>query len=275
MTFRTLMIRTLFLWVFLELLAAAQVRGPAETTILSSWARAVTTPPLILVESTVRMTSDLMEGIRDVRSLASENHLLHEELATLKSQNAALQTDLWATQQAAESLQALPIFSGTPARCLYRDMGRGLLLVSIDPNTQVIPVPDTPVLAGGGVVGRIIRVEGHTFWVETLTRATAAAAVVTLDGATHGLAEGTGGPELEIHFVSPRAALTVGQVLVTSGADGIYPPGFPVADITSVREGGGSFLEITARPRANSATIQAVWLVDGADPSGPAGGKRP
>ena len=103
MTFRTLMIRTLFLWVFLELLAAAQVRGPAETTILSSWARAVTTPPLILVESTVRMTSDLMEGIRDVRSLASENHLLHEELATLKSQNAALQTDLWATQQAAES----------------------------------------------------------------------------------------------------------------------------------------------------------------------------
>jgi len=204
----------------------------------------------------------LIDGFGDARVLASENRRLEEALATLKSQHVTLQSDLVATQQAAEGLATLPFFPGFPARCLYRDLGRGLLLVVIDPETEMNLVVDTPVLGAGGVVGRVIRTEGHSCWVENLTRATAAVAVMTLDGSTHCLAEGTGSVDLRIHYVPRQADLVVGQMLVTSGADGIYPPGFPVCDITSVREGGSAFLEISAHPRANPATLQAVWLID-------------
>lgn len=220
------------------------------------------TPPVILVENTAQALSDLASGFWDARTLAGENRQLMGELSNLQSQNAALKTDLAATRQAAESLQSLPIFSGAPARCLYRDLGRGLLLVRLGSVASNRIEHDTPVLGAGGVIGRVIRVEDRDCWVEALTRESAAVAVVTPDGSTHGLAEGTGGSTLAIRFVSHRASLTVGEDLLTSGADGIYPPGFPVARIVSVQESGGPFLEITARPVADPTTIQSVWLLD-------------
>lgn len=262
MTHRTLFFRTVLLWVLFEIGAAAQVRGPAGTTVLTSWARTLAAPPVALVEGVTHAVGDLIAGFEDARSLAAENQRLTEDLETLESRFAALHTDLQATLQASESLKRLPMFSGTPARCLYRDMGRGLLLVSMDSNGPPTISHDTPVLGGGGVVGRVIRVEGQHCWVESLTRAAAAIAVTTTDGSTQGLAQGTGGPDLEIHFVSHRASLIVGQPLVTSGADGIYMPGFPVAEITSIRESGGPFLAITARPVADPTTIQSVWLIE-------------
>jgi len=261
MTHRTLFYRSLLLWILFELFAAAQVQGPSGTTVLASWARALLTPPVTLIERLAHATGDLVTGFGDSRALASENRRLTDQAATLKSENATLRTDLQATLQAAESLRSLPVFTGTPARCLYRDLGRGLLLVSMDAGGLTIG-HDTPVLGEGGVIGRVIRVEGQTCWVESLTRAAAAIAVTTLDGVTQGLAEGTGGPELQIQFVSLRAPLTVGQELVTSGADGIYPPGFPVARISSILERGGPFLEIKAHPVANPTTVQSVWLID-------------
>lgn len=262
MTHRTFFFRTVLLWVLFEVGAAAQVRGPSGTTVLTSWARALAAPPVALVEGVTHTVGDLIAGFEDARSLAAENQRLTEELETLESRNAALHTDLQATLQAAESLQKLPMFSGIPARCLYRDMGRGLLLVAMDSDASPTIAHDTPVLGAGGVVGRVIRVEGKNCWVESLTRAAAAVAVTTTDGSTHGLAEGTGGPNIEVHFVSHRASLIVGQHLVTSGADGIYMPGFPVAEITSIRESGGPFLAITARPVADPSTIQSVWLIE-------------
>lgn len=262
MTHRTLFLRTVLLWVLFEIGAAAQVRGSAGTTVLTSWARALAAPPMTLVEGVTHTVGDLIAGFGDARSLAAENRRLAEALETLESRFAALHTDLQATLQASKSLNELPLFSGTPARCLYRDMGRGLLLVSMDGDAPPTISHDTPVLGAGGVVGRVIRVEGQTCWVESLTRAAAAVAVTTTDGSTQGLAQGTGGPDVEVHFVSHRAPLVVGQRLVTSGADGIYMPGFPVAEITSVRESGGPFLAITARPVANPTTIQSVWLIE-------------
>ncbi|MEN8165330.1 MAG: rod shape-determining protein MreC, partial [Acidobacteriota bacterium] len=247
MTHRTLLYRSLLLWALFEIGAAAQVHGPSGASVLTSWMRALIAPPVALVENLADTVGDLAGGLGDARTLASKNRVLTEELANLRSRNAALQTDLQATLQAAESLKSLPMFSGTPARCLYRDIGRGLLLVSMDTDAPKTIHRDTPVLGAGGVIGRVIRVEGRNCWVESLTRSAAAVAVTTADGSTQGLAEGTGGPNLEIHFVSHRASLTVDQDLVTSGADGIYVPGFPVAKIISVRESGGAFLEITAR----------------------------
>ena len=261
MTQRTLVYRTLLLWVLFEAFAATQVRGPSGATVLASWARALFTPPVTLIERLAGTTGDLITGFGDSRTLASENRRLTEVAATLKSQNATLRTDLQATLQAAESLRSLPVFSGTPARCLYRDLGRGLLLVSIGAARPTVD-HDTPVLGEGGVIGRVIRVEGQVCWIESLTRSSAAIAVTTLDGVTQGMAEGTGRSELDIRFVPLRAPLTVGQELVTSGADGIYPPGFPVARISSIHERGGPFLEVKAHPVANPITVQSVWLVD-------------
>jgi rod shape-determining protein MreC len=62
----------------------------------------------------------------------------------------------------------------------------------------------------------------------------------------------------------PRAAdLLRGDGLITSGADGIYPAGIPVARITRIRETDAPFLEIRARPTVDLATLRVVLLLPG------------
>lgn len=262
MTNRGLIYRTLALWIILEIGIAAQLRDPSGTVLLVSWMRSVTAPPIAAATAVVEGVGDIASGFQDARILASENARLRIENDDLNSRNASLEADLEAALQSVEGLEALPRFSGTPARCLFRDLGRGLIIAARDEGGSVPVRHDDPVLGAGGVVGRVLRTEGPRCWIEVLTRPSAAVAVVTPDGSTHGLAEGTGGPLLEVQFVSYRAVLTVGQLLLTSGADGIYPPGLPVAEIASIQERGGPFLRISAKPVADPRSVQSLWILN-------------
>lgn len=54
-----------------------------------------------------------------------------------------------------------------------------------------------------------------------------------------------------------------GDEILTSGADGIYPPGLPVGRVTNVRESANAFLEVHAEPAGALATARVVLLLDG------------
>ncbi len=261
-THRVLLRRSAVLWLVLELLAAAQVRGPSGVSVLSSWLRTAVSPPISLVITMVATAEDLVSGFGDTQALAAENERLRRENAHLRIENSTLSTDLQAALQATDGLESMPVFAGIPARLIHRDLGRGLLLVSLDSDRNPWVQRDTPVLGNGGVVGRVVRVEGRNCWIESVIRSGAAIAVSNTDGTIQGLAEGEGKPLLAVRFVSHRASLAVGETLLSSGADGVQLPGFPVAVVTSVRESGGPFLAVQARPIADPMTLRTVWLIE-------------
>ena len=122
---------------------------------------------------------------------------------------------------------------------------------------------DTSVVASGGILGRVIRSEGRRCWIELITHPVAGVAVQTRSGEVAGLAVGSDSGQLEIQFVPRQARLMRGDELVTSGADGIHPPGLPVGRVASVRESDRPFLEVRAEPAANLATTRVVLLLDG------------
>ena len=54
-----------------------------------------------------------------------------------------------------------------------------------------------------------------------------------------------------MRFISASADLEVGDLLTTSGVDGIYPPGLPVAHIHSItHQGDGGFARVLCQPMA-------------------------
>ena len=71
MTNRQLLRLSLVLWVVLELIAAAQVRGPDGATILASWVRSILTPVVDATSGMIRATYDLRSGLADARRLAA------------------------------------------------------------------------------------------------------------------------------------------------------------------------------------------------------------
>ncbi len=255
------------IWIVLEILAAAQVRGPDGATVLFSWVRSAVRPVAALGRGVATGSNDIRVGFADSRRLASENQRLRDEAEDLSIRAALLQADLDAALQANAGLVDLPRFSGLPARCVFRDLGTGLMQVVTLSQARGIVQVDMPVIGPGGVVGRVFRIEGESdCWVQTVTNPAAAIAVASADGQVRGLAEGTGGPQLAVRFVSRRSSIMVGDALFTSGADGIYPPGLPVAEVTRVRESPDPFLDILASPFADLGVLQSVWLVGlGAD----------
>ena len=115
-----------------------------------------------------------------------------------------------------------------------------------------------------GVVGQITRVYP---WLSEVTLITDKEQVVPVQNLRNGLRAvlaGTGNDgELELKFIPLNADFQNGDQLVTSGIDGVYPPGLPVAAVSNVeRNAAYLFAHITCKPLAGVASHTQVLIVN-------------
>jgi len=258
-----LILRTILLWVLLELVAAAQVQTPGGELVLWSWSRAAVSPILWAGETMGSFVADLVTGVTDSSRLVIANSRLQFELESARVLQQITAEDMAAQLELSPLAALVPNLSATavPARTTFRDLARGrmIALVAIDRRIAT----DTPVVASTGIIGRVIRSQGRRCWIELITHPVAAIAIQTPDGRVQGLAVGGDAGTLDIQFIPRQAQLLRGDELISSGADGIYPPGLPVGRVTAVRESASAFLEVRAEPAATIATTRVVLLLDG------------
>ncbi len=269
---RRIVVRTVLVWLLLELVAAAQVRHNGEAALLQA-ARFIVRPIGATASAAGQVSRDLLSGLADTARLIGDRARLRSELESVRSRYELARVELAALRAAREVAVTYPHLSelGVVVACTYRDFGAGLMEAAAPPGSVV--GADTPVLSARGVVGRVVRGSRDRVWIEVLTRPGMAVAVRTEPDGLPGILVGTGTGRLQLHYVPRRARLVVGTVLVTSGADGVYPPGLPTAVVTSVRESSGPFLEVSARPSAEPENLDVVLLVTGW-PASPRGRRR-
>ena len=124
----------------------------------------------------------------------------------------------------------------------------------------------SPVMDEAGVLGQVTRVyplssevtllidRDHT--IPVLNTRTGARSVVYGDPSVHG---GT----LELRFMAGNADVQQGDILTTSGVDGVYPPGMPVARVDKVeRRADSAFAKITCQPLANTLGARHVMILE-------------
>ncbi len=122
----------------------------------------------------------------------------------------------------------------------------------------------SPVINEQGVLGQVTRVYPLSAEVSLLTDKDAAIPVLNprtqVRSAAFGLAGGAG---MELRFMAGNADVQVGDVLTTSGVDGIYPPGLPVARVTQVdRRIETSFARIALQPVASPDSVRQVLVLE-------------
>jgi rod shape-determining protein MreC len=258
---RSIALRTTLVWILLELVAALQVKTANGSPMLFAWIRTVVEPAIVTAERTADLVVDLGLGIRGLQELIVDNRRMRLQLEELQAREMLLQTDL-------DALRQIGNFGGVSGeleagaligRCSYRDLAGGEMEVRTAEPVHLRR--DTPVVAAQGLVGRIIRSEGQRHWLQLLTHAAAAVAVQTEDGLVHGLALGTGSDALTVAYVPRQAVLERGDLLVTSGADSIYPPGIPTVRVIRVRESDEPFLEVTAVSTADHGMTRMVLIL--------------
>jgi rod shape-determining protein MreC len=140
------------------------------------------------------------------------------------------------------------------SRKLYIDRGlaQGLVL-------------GAPVITEGGVIGQVTRVYPLTSEVTLLTDRDAAIPVLNTRTQLRAAAFGgvRQGSALELRFVADKTDVQVGDVMHTSGVDGIYPPGLPVARVTLVeRQTDGGFTKVELAPLVSVDRVRHVLVLE-------------
>jgi len=252
---------TILLWVVLEAIAAWQVRTPEGAPLLVTWVRAIVQPVAWSAQKIGHLANDIGLGTADLRRVIVDNRSLRLEVERLAARNLLLEEDLAALRDATRLLEDRVRYSNGAviARCTFRDLAAGSMEVR---SASVVYLPrDTPAITGGGLVGRVVRSEGTRHWLQLITHGAAAAAVQTPDGGVRGLVVGTGNDTLTVAYVPRQAVLEKGEVLLTSGGDGIFPPGIKAATVVRVRETNDPFLEIGAAPTADLHSTRIIMLL--------------
>ena len=127
---------------------------------------------------------------------------------------------------------------------------------------------DMPVLSGAGVVGRTVAVTSRQSQVQLITNADASIGVMVATSHSPGVLKGNGGSLLRLDYINNTEEVAVGDVVVTSGLDGIFPKGIPAGRIVASSKGKTVFREISVQPFADLLRTEEVLVVLGGTMSG-------
>ncbi len=126
-------------------------------------------------------------------------------------------------------------------------------------------VSGSPVLDEYGVLGQVTRVYPAVSEVTLVTDRDQAIPVLNVRTGARGVAFGDPAlrsSALELRFMAGNSDVQVGDLLTTSGVDGVYPPGLPVARIDKVdRRAESSFARIVCTPVALVSGAQNVMVL--------------
>jgi rod shape-determining protein MreC len=217
-----------------------------------------------------RATTSVVGGVQDswqnyfaLQQVRADNLRLTQELAQMRVQ---IQQERALAQQSRSLQQLLDLRSSLDVRTTGANViGSGasaeFRTVTLDKGTRDGLRRDMAVISPSGVVGRVIMPTARASKLQLLIDRNAAAGALVERSRAQGVVVGTGTDQLRLDYVSGTADLKVGDRVVTSGIDGIYPKGFVIGQIESIQRGAGEFSGITVRPAVDFSGLESVLVV--------------
>ena len=140
---------------------------------------------------------------------------------------------------------------GRVAEILYAARDPFSRRVVIDKGCQAGIAAGQAVIDDLGVIGQVTRVFPLMAEVTLLTDKDQAIPVQVQRNGLRAVAAGAGAGSIELRFLAANAEVQVGDILVTSGLDGLYLPGLPVARVAQIdRDNSYAFARIRCEPIA-------------------------
>jgi rod shape-determining protein MreC len=221
---------------------------------------------------------DTWSGYGDLRGVRAENDELKRQLGELQMQ---FQQER-ALAERARQLERLLGFQQNlkvetiPASVIGASASLEFRGITIDRGTNMGVTTNMAVIAPTGLVGRIVTPTAHASKVQLLTDHNAAAGALAERSRAQGIVKGPAKEGvLAMEFVPATADIKVGDTIVTSGIDGIYPKGFVIGKVEKVDNSNGTHKAIAVRPSVEFTGLEEVLVVKTPPPPGAQGEERP
>jgi rod shape-determining protein MreC len=250
----------LFLMVADKRFEVGKIVRLSVATVLNPIANAIATPVLALQDS--------FKYVDTISAVKMSEQEAHKKLL-LQSQRANQVEALSLENTRLRQLLSMKSTLSTPAQAAE------VLYDAIDPYSRKIIVNKgsvhavkigSPVLDELGVLGQIVRVFPMTSEVAMIIDREQTTPVLNTRTGVRSVAYGNPsahGDVLELRFISGNADVLAGDILTTSGVDGVYPAGLQVAKIEKVeRRADSGFAKIVCTPKANVLGAKHVLILN-------------
>ena len=247
------------------ILISAQVRAGSRNSVLEQVTFGAFAEAQQLLAFAWSTTADTWSDYLAFRDLQARNDTLAAEVAGLK---LALQSQRELVHRT-RSLQALLDLrrdlelDTVSARVIAAAATPYIRTLTLDRGSAHGVHADAAVIAPDGVVGRVL---GDPAWgasqVQLLNDRNASAGARVERSRAAGIVRGSDDENLlRMEFVSNTEDVRVGDRIVTSGIDGIYPPGFVIGEVLEVRRGSALHLEMSVAPAVEFSRLEVVLTV--------------
>jgi rod shape-determining protein MreC len=218
-----------------------------------------------------RAATSAIAGVQDIWNNYFALQEVRQENERLRREIGQLQVELQQERALASQSRSLQALLELRKRIALETSAAIVIAANPDPNFRTVSIdkgtseglrPDMAVIAPAGVVGRVILPSARAAKVQLLIDRNASAGAIVQRSRAQGVIVGTGGDRLRLEYVPGSADLKVGDVVVTSGIESIYPKGFVIGQIESIeRAAGGGFTAIGVKPAVDFTALEEVLVV--------------
>lgn len=225
-------------------------------------------PVLVFADSPNSVSNMMSSQFKSHSELVEENERLSTENFMQRADVLKLK-DLEAENQALRKLLNSPVRNETQklfAEVVDVDGDPFLHRVIVNRGTSSKVFEGMPVITDAGLVGQIMNVNYSFSRVLLLTDANCAIPVINERTSVRAITKGNGSyDEILVNNVPRSADVKIGDLLLTSGIGGVYPKGYPVAEVTYVGISDSQpFADIKAKPLVELDKMKYV-LIFGTD----------
>ena len=246
------------------LIITSQVRKPRNASLPERAVTMLLSPFAMGTQAVKNRVTGAWDGYAGLVSARDENLQLKDANRRFYLENLRLSEALLRNARMAELSSVAKDF-GYPAvlaHVIGRDASSWFNTAWIDAGAQDGLARNMPAAAHTGVVGHISKVSGGTSRLTLLTDPASAVSCITQRTREPGILVGEGTELCRFQYVGKQADIAVGDLLITSGLDGIFPAGLPAGRVAQVsKTGQGYFEEIYVRPAADIKRLEEVSIV--------------
>ncbi|MFL6438915.1 MAG: rod shape-determining protein MreC [Terriglobales bacterium] len=261
------------------ILLATQVRRPGNATgesmsLVRFWVVEVFVPAEKGINALGDGVASLWRNYIDLRGVRAQNEALQSQLDRLRLDQVGLAEDAGQARrlQALLSFKEKFVSETVAAQVIGTSGSEQSHLLYIDKGSGDGIKADMAVITPRGIVGKVNRVFPGTSQILEINDATAGAGVMLERSRLRGVLRGTASGIPEILHVMADEHIEVGEPVVSSGGDQIYPRGLPIGTVSSVSPDpdGGPFMLVRVKPSADLERVDEVLVITKTVDKGPA-----
>lgn len=244
-------------------LMSSSVRNAAGRTLLEQGVFRVSDPVLDVAREVGGGVRGMTSGVNEVRQALDENRRLRIDLQRARSELDRQREQVVENGRLRRLLEMRTDLAP-------KSVAAAVLTGRLDPESRVLLLdkgeddglkPQLGVVGWGGAVGKVIAVDHHRAKVQLLADQNSGVGGLIQRTRVGGIVYGQRDGSLKMSFVPSFADVALGDRVVTSGLEGIFPKGYGIGTVVQVRGAGGASKTVVLRPEVDPAALEEVLVL--------------